>query len=280
MNDELANGLGIPKLWTKDAYPLGRDLQVTISVHILEYLSTPLAHPRPQESELPETRQPHIDMEEYCESRNMKDALSDAEPFEWVPPDLVPTGPWYRRVVLLLIYTCLLYPAPGPLIEEGILHLRAHRSNYNRSNPDPQRLQLLWWMFPPEHWDALREGSSMNFMHQPRCEITPNAPMEEEQIAIAEEFLDELVSLGTFIPVAPGEMSANGPLFCLPKPGQPGQWCILSDMKRGGQNAAIGPDPTVFPKSEHILNQMYTNGWSAVIDASKCFYQFKTHPKD
>jgi hypothetical protein len=135
-------------------------------------------------------------------------------------------------------------------------------------------------MFPPEHWDALREGSSMNFMHQPRCEITPNSPMDEEQIAIAEEFLDELVSLGTFIPVAPGEMVANGPLFCLPKPGQPGQWRILSDMKRGGQNAAIGPDPTVFPKSEHILDQMYTNGWSAVVDASKFFYQFKTHPKD
>jgi hypothetical protein len=104
--------------------------------------------------------------------------------------------------------------------------------------------------------------------------------MDKDQIVIAEAFLDELVSLGTLIPVGPGEMIANGPLFCLPKPGQLGQWHILSNMKRGGQNAVIGPDLTVFPKSAHILDQMYTNGWSAVIDASKCFYQFKTHPKD
>jgi hypothetical protein len=68
----------------------------------------------------------------------MRDApVDDAEPFEWVPPDLVPTDPWYKRILLLLIYTCSLYPVPGPLIEEGSLHLGAHRSNYNHSNPDP-----------------------------------------------------------------------------------------------------------------------------------------------
>jgi hypothetical protein len=30
----------------------------------------------------------------------------------------------------------------------------------------------------------------------------------------------------------------------------------------------------------HILDQMYTSGYSAFIDASKCFYQFPTHPYD
>jgi hypothetical protein len=245
-------------------------------VYILEYL----VHMQPQESEQPNTMQPpHSDTKDYRESSKMMDAPKDAELFEWVPPDLVPTGPWYKRVLLLLIFTCLLYPVPGPLLEEDILHLQAHRSNYNRSNPDPQHLQLLWWMFPPERWDALREGSSINFLHQPRCGITPDFPIDGDQIMIAEAFLDEIVSLGTLIPVKPGEMIANGPLFCLPRSGQPGQWRILSDMKRGGQNAAIGPDPTVFPRSADILNQMYTNGWSAVIDASKFFYQFKTHPK-
>jgi hypothetical protein len=98
--------------------------------------------------------------------------------------------------------------------------------------------------------------------------------MDDEQIVIAEEFLNELVSLGVLIEAAPGEMVANGPLFCLPKPGQRGRWQILSNMQRGGQNEAIGPDPTVFPKSGVILEQMYTGGWSAVVDASKFFYQF------
>lgn len=75
-------------------------------------------------------------------------------------------------------------------------------------------------------------------------------------------------------------MVANGPLFCLPKPGQPGQWGVLSDMRRGSQNAAIAPDPTVFPKTGVILDQLYSGGYSAVVDASKFFYQFKTAPED
>jgi hypothetical protein len=64
--------------------------------------------------------------------------------------------------------------------------------------------------------------------------------------------------------------------FCLPKPGQPGQWRVLSDMKRGGQNSGIGPDPTVFPKTGVILDQLYSGGYSAVVDASKFFYNFPT----
>jgi hypothetical protein len=86
--------------------------------------------------------------------------------------------------------------------------------------------------------------------------------------------------LGVLVQVKPGEMLANGRLFCLPKPGQPGQWRILSDMKRGGQNAAVGLDPTVFPKSGMILDQLYAGGYSAVVDASKFFYNFPTRPDE
>jgi hypothetical protein len=64
--------------------------------------------------------------------------------------------------------------------------------------------------------------------------------MDEEQIVIAEAFLNELVSLGTLVQVADDKIVANGPLFCLPKAGQPGPWRILSDMRRGGQNEAYG----------------------------------------
>jgi hypothetical protein len=74
-------------------------------------------------------------------------------------------------------------------------------------------------MFPKEHWNELREGCSMNFLVEPQNEITPNSEMDEEQIVIAEEFLNELVSLGTLVQVGADEIVANGPLFCLPKAG-------------------------------------------------------------
>jgi hypothetical protein len=51
-------------------------------------------------------------------------------------------------------------------------------------------------------------------------------------------------------------------------------------MKRGGQNAAVGSDPTVFPKSVMILDQLYAGGYSAVVDASKLFYNFPTRPDE
>jgi hypothetical protein len=108
----------------------------------------------------------------------------------------------------------------------------------------------------------------------------PNSAMAGEQIAIAEEFIKELVSLGVLIWVKPGKMVANGPLFCLPKPGQPGQWRVLSDMKRGGQNKCIGSDPTIFPKTGVILDQLYAGGYSAVVDASKFFYNFPTRAEE
>jgi hypothetical protein len=40
----------------------------------------------------------------------------------------------------------------------------------------------------------------------------------------------------------------------------------------------IGNDPVFLPRTAHILDQMYTGGYSAVIDVSKFFYQFPTHP--
>jgi hypothetical protein len=158
--------------------------------------------------------------------------------------------------------------------------LKRHRLNYTAEGPNPTHLQLLWWEFPMESWDELREGYSMNFITPPKEQITPNSEMTAEQVTIAEEFVEELVNLGVLIRVKPGEMVTNGPLFCLPKPGQPGQWRILSDMRRGGQNETVGADPTVFPKSGMILDQLYTAGSSAVADTSKFFYNFPTKPDE
>lgn len=51
-------------------------------------------------------------------------------------------------------------------------------------------------------------------------------------------------------------------------------------MKEGGQNASIAADPVYLNRPTHILEQMYEGGFSAVVDASKFFYQFRTHPSD
>jgi hypothetical protein len=121
----------------------------------------------------------------------------------------------------------------------------------------------------------------MNFLSEPTKGVTPNAPMTEEQEEIATEFIDELWAIGVFELIPDGqEMKSNAPLFTVPKPGQPGQWRCIADMKSGGQNYHIGKDPVHLPKATRILEQLYTGGWSAVVDASKFFHNFPTHPKD
>jgi hypothetical protein len=143
------------------------------------------------------------------------------------------------------------------VIAAGMRALDHHRSNYTATHPEPKHLQLLWCEFPPEHWFDLRHGSPMNFLKEPPLGIQPNANMDPSQLETACEFVDKLLDLGAMEEDDPEDpVLANAPMFLLPKPGQPGQWRILADLRAGGQNSAIGSDPTVFPKRAHILNQM------------------------
>jgi hypothetical protein len=201
-------------------------------------------------------------------------------PFHWCPPDLNPGSPWYTQRVANLQRAAACYPNPEYLTAEGLKMLEIHRGNYDEVGAKPQRLQLLWWEFPREHWDALREGSPMNFILPPPETIHDNAPMDEDQLVVACEFVDELIGLGTLAPLDDQQIKATAPLFCIPKEGQPGQWRVIADMLRGGQNSAIGNDPVFLPRLLNILGEMYEGGWSAVVDASKFFYQFGTHPDD
>jgi hypothetical protein len=121
----------------------------------------------------------------------------------------------------------------------------------------------------------------MNFLTEPTDGIVENAPMTDEQIELATAFIDELESIGVFEAIPEGaEMKANCPLFAVPKPGQPGQWRIIADMKNGGQNAHIGKDPVHLPRAQGVLEKLYSGGWSAIVDASKFFHNFPTHPQD
>jgi hypothetical protein len=121
----------------------------------------------------------------------------------------------------------------------------------------------------------------MNFLTEPEEKFTPNAPMDEQQSAIAGAFLDELKKLGV-VRLVPKHRSVicNAALFCVPKAGQPGEWRVIADMKTGGQNAHIGKDPVFLHQPEAILTQMYAGGYTAVADASKFFYQFPTVPAE
>jgi len=97
----------------------------------------------------------------------------------------------------------------------------------------------------------------MNFLVSPTAGITLNSPMTEDQQNTAIDFMEELIQLGVLELAQQGEILTNCPLFILPKPGQPGQWRVLADMKKGGQNEAVGKDPVYLNRPGNILPQMY-----------------------
>lgn len=254
-------------------HPLRRMALVSTSLFHWEYLLHTLSR---VPGLRPPTSPPGVREETH---QTQKGKTADAEtPFHWAPPDLSKGSPWYQQRVENLSTAALSCADPGRAYQEGLRALDVHRSNYNQEGPCPTRLQLLWWEWPKEHWKDLREGSRMNFLDPPPEGIRDNSPMDEEQIEVACEFVDELVGLGTLRPDP--HVKATAPLFCIPKEGQPGQWRVIADMLRGGQNGVVGNDPVYLPRLLHILEDLYEGGYSAVVDASKFFYQFPTHPAD
>ncbi|MGL4352310.1 MAG: hypothetical protein ACRCT2_17460 [Plesiomonas shigelloides] len=173
------------------------------------------------------------------------------------------------------------YPDPATIVAEGLTFLQNHRSNYNSVGPTPTHLQVLWWAFPREHWEALRVGSSMNFMEDPPEGITPNSALTPEQRQVGAEFMEELIDLAVLHLASESALVvSNAPLFCVPKPGQPGQWRVIANMLTGGQNSVVANDPVFLNRPLDILEHLYVGGFSAVVDASKFFYQFLVAPGD
>mmetsp|Transcript_8375 Transcript_8375/g.12906 ORF Transcript_8375/g.12906 Transcript_8375/m.12906 type:complete len:82 (-) Transcript_8375:1166-1411(-) len=81
--------------------------------------------------------------------------------------------------------------------------------------------------------------------------------MTESMKAAAAVFVDELVELGVTDEINEGlNVLCNTPLFVVPKPGQEGQWRVIGDALRGGQNACVGQDPVFLPRIAHILDWM------------------------
>jgi len=273
--DEMAKAKGVPEEWIRQERLNIRNLNQLTDIHIWGAIAASLS---PQDG----TLEPHFSQptDEADLEKQLMTTSEDGINWEWMPPDLSPGGKWHTERLQKLYMATEGHPEADRLRQEGMEALKIHRRNYE-DDGEIKQLQILWWEFPPEHWEELRDGCPMNFLTQPTKGISPNAPMTAEQADIATEFIDELWRIGVFELIPEGsEMRANAPLFTVPKPGQPGQWRVIADMKNGGQNDHIGKDPVHLPRAERILEKLYTGGWSAIVDASKFFHNFPTHPRD
>jgi hypothetical protein len=173
------------------------------------------------------------------------------EEWSWEPPDLAEGSTFFQdRVTSLKAAIDEAVPEQDKArwLSEGLDAMRVHRGNYTEEGP--QQLQLLWWEFPREHCEGLREGSSMNFLISPHGELEMNSNMTPEEAEAAGRFIDELKSLGALRP-ATEELKANCPLFTVDKP-DGGKRCI-ADMKWGGSECLrTRQRPRVFdPERNH-----------------------------
>ena len=203
----------------------------------------------------------------------------DTEPtgLRYQVPDLTKDGEWYQARVKSLEKVIADRPNREELRKEGLAALETHRENYTEAGP--KYLQVLWWEFPPEHQEAVRVGSSLMFLADPGTEIIPNPKMDEAELQVVDKFINELKDLGIVRP-ATRPLRRVCPLFVVEKPGQPGQYRCIADMRKGGQNDCCSLDPIYLPGPPDILPQLYHNGWSAVADASKYFHNYWTLPSE
>ena len=282
MPEETSRGLGVPKEWKIDPKKITKgSLERTTSLFHWEYLSATLS--RAASVTTLRAGASSVSNHTVPPSPVFVPGTTPEEnvPFSWRPPDLREGKAWHQKRMANLRKAACSFPDPARVIDEGIAALATHRNNYTLEGPSAKKLKLLWWEFPKEHWEPLKEGSRMNFLRPPEAMIHENAKMDQEQTQVAANFVDELVDLEAVRTPTDGRtVLTTAPLFVVPKEGQEGEWRVIADMLRGGQNECMAGDPVFLPQISHILDQMYTGGYSAVVDASKYFYQFPTHPDD
>ena len=281
--EEFVRGLGLPKSTLEMPHAALKALAGhSTSLFHWEYLSTCLLELVQNSPQKQATSLTGPSLNSKTPKARVETKLLLASPeFKWKPPDLSVGSPWYQDQVESLKQAAATFENPEEVYREGIEILEVVRRNYSDTGPEPKKLQIVWWNFPSTHWRELREGSPMNFLETPPAGIHDNAPMDDKGLEAAAQFVDELLSLGAVATAEEGlKVVTTAPLFLVDKPGQPGQYRVIADMLRGGQNACIGNDPVVLTGSSHILDRLYRGGYSAVADMAKMFYQFKTAPRD
>jgi hypothetical protein len=132
-------------------------------------------------------------------------------PFSWKPPDLREGGVSLNNRMSNLKKASGSFEDPASVIDEGIEAINVHRQNCTKDGPEAKRLQLLWWEFPKEHWQPLRDGGPMNFLQEPEPMIHDDAAMDPEETRVAAEFAEELLDLGVVqTPTCPDDCTS----FC------------------------------------------------------------------
>lgn len=98
--------------------------------------------------------------------------------------------------------------------------------------------------------------------------------VKSNSVSLYSCFVDELLNIGA-LGCLPEEqpIKITMLLFCVPKPGQPGQWRVIANMQVGGQNETVGMDLVYLPWVTHIFNQMYIGSYTAIVDALKLSVQ-------
>ena len=284
---EWAKGLGLPNEWlAKGAHLPKQVVEGATSIHIWtpvcdavsEWLTIreapeAIQQPPPSPWKQPDLAEPGANRDPHTKPTSSE----ESPPWDYALPDLSPGSKWYQERLTNLKRAVQGRPDADLLLREGLEALEVHRGNFTKEGP--KYLQVLWWEFPEEHQDEVRRGSSMRFLIDPGEELVPNPPMTAEQVQVVAEFVDELQSLGV-VRKATRKLRRVCPIFVVPKPGQPGQWRCIADMRRGGQNSCCSLDPIYLPGAKDILPHLYSGGWSAVADASKYFHNYLTLPEE
>ena len=199
------------------------------------------------------------------------------DPWVFSMPCLEIGSPWYKARVRNLRNAISDMQDRKRLLREGMQALERHRSNYGPGGP--KYLQLLWWEWPRRIWPNLINGFSMHFdtpppPHQPK-NVNKGIPPRELKAMI--EYFDQLISMGVLIK---GKSKVAGSVFTVEKPelDEHGEHLlrVISNLKEGGSNSYMMPDPVHLERSDDVLYRLYKGGWSMKVDGSKWFHNFPT----
>jgi hypothetical protein len=183
----------------------------------------------------------------------------DGPDWVWTAPDLSSGGDWHTAHIANLWSAIHGLPNAEEQLIEGLQALDIHRQNYAKEG-SIHRLQLLWWNFPPEHSEELRNGCTMNFLMELTAGIKNNSPMTDKQVEIAAEFIDELWQIGVFELILDDcVMKANAPLFAVAIVGQPGRWRIIANMKAAVKTSTLGKIQPIYLM--HMYSGATVQGW-------------------
>ena len=150
--DELAKAKGVPMEWMMQDLLTVRAIHRLTDVHIWAAVASSLSSE--QTTAPAERSQPWTEADLSTTFKLTEEEKADMETWEWSPPDLRRGGEWHNARVTSLEAAIEGKADANQLREAGLRALDTHRANYEGDGTIKQ-LQILWWEFPPEHWEEL-----------------------------------------------------------------------------------------------------------------------------